>query len=393
MDNIRRGDRSLIKDLNKALVIDQVRRNGPISRKEIADNTSLGASTVTYIVESLIKDNYLFEVGSGVSTGGRKPILLQFNANRSYVIAVKIEERNLVFGKLNLNGEIVIKETIPFKRNASVNIVKKILRDKIVEWMKVDPGVECSGIGIAVSGLINQEEKKVIFTPILLWKDVSFQDLEDDLGVPVYIENDANAFALAELWLKRIPYENFVCVTVGAGIGSGIVVKNEIYRGEWGGAGELGHTVVHRDGLPCYCGQIGCLEAHTSDTYILNQAIEILDNPTLTLDDVVKEAEKGNESILSLYQQVGEDLGLAIRNMVNLLHPSVIIMGGEGLRAKEFILPMIIDQLNHTFFSPHLGPTEVILTDLSIDKWLIGVGSLVIQDLFREPLYREVSSS
>ncbi|MDI6914320.1 MAG: ROK family protein [Desulfitobacteriaceae bacterium] len=399
MDRFRRGNKQLIKDLNEALVIDQVRRFGPISRKDIAINTSLGASTVTYIVDSLLKEKYFTEIGSGISDYGRKPVLLQFNQRRSYIIAIKIEEKQIIYGKFDLNARMLDKISHNFNPKDSVEAIFRLMSGQISKWIAADT-LLCSGIGIAAPGLVDQANKKIIHSPILEWEEVDFSKLEEEVQVPVYLENDANAIAHAELWDGRgEQFQNFICVTIGAGVGAGIVVKNEIYRGEVGGAGEIGHIIIQRDGFLCYCGQRGCLEAYTSDRFIMAEVLHLKElklSPILnqleqlTMDSILQAADSGDELVQDIYRRVGENLGIGLKSIVNFFNPGAIVLGGEGLRAKKYIMPALQKELEDHFFSRHSKKLEIILIDLEENQWLMGAAAMVITQLFKEPLYREV---
>jgi len=390
----------LIKDLNEALVIDQVRRFGPISRKDIAINISLGASTITYIVDSLLKEKYFMEIGSGISDYGRKPVLLKFNQRRSYVIAIKIEENQINYGKFDLNAKMLDKTSHYFNPKDSIETIFQLMAEKIGQWIAADSLI-CSGIGIAASGLVDQINKKIIYSPILEWEEVDFSALEEQLQVPIYLENDANTIAHAELWDGRgEQFQNFICVTIGVGVGAGIVVKNEIYRGEVGGAGEIGHIIIQRDGFLCYCGQRGCLEAYTSDRFIMDEALRLKElklSPMLnkmeqlTMDSILQAADSGDELVQEIYKRVGENLGIGLKSIVNFFNPGAIVLGGEGLRAKAYIIPAIEKELEDHFFARHSKKLEVILIDLEENKWLMGAAAMVITQLFKEPLYREVN--
>lgn len=397
MDRFRRGNKELIKDLNKALVIDQVRRFGPISRKEIAINTSLGASTITYIVEELLQEKYFSEIGSGTSDYGRKPVLLEFNQNKSYVIAVKIESDQIIYGKFDLNAKMLRKTVQPFNPKEPVESILHTIEEQIRTWIAAE-SLPCSGVGIATSGFVDQVSQRLVYSPILDWEEVDFSLLAQNLNVPVYLENDANAIAHAELWQGRgEQFQNFVCVTIGAGVGSGIVVNNEIYRGELGGAGEIGHTIIQRGGFLCYCGQRGCLETYTSDRFILDEAQRLKElrlSPLLnqldhlSLDAVLEAADAGDQYVRNIYKQVGEHLGIGLKNIVNFFDPGAIILGGEGLRAQSYIMPALAKELENHFFSRYSNKLQIIVTDLEENKWLVGAAAMVINRLFKEPLYR-----
>lgn len=399
MNHLRRGNKELIKELNRALVIDQIRINGPISRTDIAKNTDLGLSTITNIVDELENENLVNEVGAGSSSGGRKPVLLKLRGDSGLVIGVKIEKNQLIFCSADLNAKILSKSHVSLPKKASshqwisliIQEVKNILANSNKES-------NFFGIGIATSGLVDRENKKVIYSPILSWDNVDFSIIGEYFKVPVFIDNDANVFTLAQMWIGLgKEYNNFIGVTVGAGVGTGIVINKQIYRGEFGGAGEFGHTVIQREGSLCYCGQRGCLEMYASDEYLTSEGerqvslgltTHLQDFENITPEAIYDAAQQGDPYAQDILIKQGENLGIGLKNMVNLFNPGAIILGGEGLRGKEFLLKGVQRELSTHFFIKHHRQLNIHVSDLGEDVWLIGACALVFNDLFKAPIYR-----
>lgn len=401
MDQLRRGNKELMKELNRALVINQVRLNGPISRTDIAKNTDLGLSTITNIVDELQQERLIYEVGSGTSSGGRKPVLLKFNEDYGFVVGIKIEKDRMLFCASNLNAKIKDKSQVTFSRNADAEVIKQLMIreiEKMINHSQENINSAFLGVGIAVSGLVDQENKRVIYSPILMWENFSFRFLSEYFDVPVFMDNDANVFALAEMWVgKGKDYSHFIGVTVGSGIGAGIVIDSKLYRGDFGGAGELGHIVIQREGVPCHCGQRGCLEVYASDSYIISEGQRLralgvssglTECDTITPEMICSAAINGDKYAQEILVKQGENLGIGIKNMVNLFNPAAIILGGEGLRAQEYLLEGVHKELATHFFTKHDQQLRVHVSSLGEDVWLVGACSLVVSDLFKAPIYK-----
>jgi len=396
---LRIGNKELIKDINRSLVINEIRMNGPISRTDISKNLNLGLSTVTNIVEELESQNLVHEVGEADSTGGRKPILLEFNYNYGYIIGIKIEENNLIFALTNLKSEIIEKRVVPFKKGTNSNTVLNMVVENIEKLItKIPYNKNLMGIGVAVSGLVDQQKGKLIYSGMLNWSNVEIGNiLENKFNVPVYIDNDVNAYTLAELWYGHgRELNNFIVVTYGSGIGSGIVINKKLYTGDFGGAGEIGHMVLVAEGRKCECGQRGCLEAYASENFIVDyirdnikmyseSKIDLTED--LSIEKVYEYAKEGDMLAIDVLRLSAKYLGYGLLSVINLLNPSTIILAGEGMIAKDIILPVINDIVKNNFFKMHEKKVQIKVSELGDEGWVIGASTLAISKLFEIPLY------
>lgn len=399
MNHLRRGNKVFIKELNRALVVDQIRITGPISRTEIAKNTELGLSTITNIIDELVKENLVCEIGEGLSNGGRKPVLLRLNGDSGFVIGIKIEMNQLIFCSSDLNAKIVSKSHVSFQKSTSSQDVISLIISE-VDRMLTNTNSEARffGIGIATSGLVDRENKKVIHSPILSWENIDFSPIGERFNVPIFIDNDANVFSLAQMWIgEGREYNNFIGVTVGVGVGAGIVIERQIYCGEFGGAGEFGHIIIQREGSLCYCGQRGCLEMYASNKYLSSEGerqialglpTRLQEYDNITSEVVYLAANQGDIYAQEILFKQGENLGIGIKNMVNLFNPGAIILGGEGLQGKEFLLKGVQKELATHFFTKHHKKLDLHVSELGEEVWLIGACALVLNDLFKAPIYR-----
>jgi N-acetylglucosamine repressor len=398
MNLFRKGNKELIKELNRSLVIDVVRMKRNISRTDIAKETGLGLSTITNIIEELMKETLVSEIGTGDSHGGRKPVLLKFNGDYGVVVGMKIEQQQVKMCLSNLEGKILHKHQFTYTLEEA-NSLATVIIEQLDSFMKRN---ECAtklvGIGIATPGLVDQESNAVVYSPILKVDHGDLKPIGRHFDVPLIIDNDANVFALAEKWIGLgREYRNFIGITVGAGVGAGIVIDNMLFRGAFGGAGELGHITIYQGDRLCYCGQRGCLELYASDAYLVNEALRIVSIgvPTLlksftpiTPESIVMAAQSGDIYAQELLVKQGENLALGIKNMVHLFNPEAVILGGEGLRESNFLLKGIQKELAVHFFVKHPRKLQFQISQLGEDVWLIGACALVVSHLFKVPIYK-----
>jgi predicted NBD/HSP70 family sugar kinase len=402
-DNLRIGSKQLIKDINRARVVREVRDNGPISRSEIARKTGLVLSTITKLCDELVSENLLFEFGEGKSTGGRRPVNLMFNNSYGYSVGVKIEDSSVAVSLTNLKPTILARESIPFTVGAAVEEVMPVIFEGIEHMIAtIPPGpaeenrgspreAQLFGIGIAVSGLVEPDTGTLRYSSLLGWRNVNFaQIVGSRFDSQVRVDNDVNCYTLAQEWLgKGKSLCNFVCITIGEGIGSGLIVDRQLYRGAVGGAGEIGHMIVKGGGRRCYCGQRGCLGAYASTKSILEAVAERCGR-LLSIEEVVKSAREGDTDCLTVLSEAGHAIGWGLVNIVMQYNPEKIILGGEGIIEQEFILPAIREELRQNWFGTRTAfATQLEIDELGNENFLLGASILVLSELLGQPIYNE----
>ena len=300
-----------IRDINKKIVLNYVRERSPISRAEIARQTELQRSTVSAIVDELQNAGMIEETGIGSSTGGRKPTMLMLKTGIPVAIGVDITPRQTTIAIADLVGKVLEKESFPTSPDADFMSAQII--DRVVKFTEKYKNYEL-GIGISIPGIADQSHSKSVYIPYFQWRDWDIcQQISRETGLPVTIDNDANAIALAELWFGPEMIRknsNFITVLVGEGIGTGIIFEGQVYRGGKGAAGELGHMIVGGDGLvPCSCGSRDCWEANASENAIIARYTRLfsqnLQNNSVTVAKMVSLAEQGKMAIVALKETAG----------------------------------------------------------------------------------------
>ncbi|MEH7453236.1 ROK family transcriptional regulator [Gottfriedia acidiceleris] len=398
MRELRNGSKELIKDINRFKVLNIIREKHPISRSEIAKLSDLGASTLTYIIEDLTKQELIYEVGESSSTGGRRARLIEFNKDFGTTISVKIEEERCLIALTDMNAEVIDVLEIPFEKYTKPELVVDIIEKNIeVIFLKNQKErANLQGIGVLSSGLINRHEGLIIRSSILGWNNIPIAKmLQERLkNIPIFVDKNINGYTLAEL-TKGEGQENsdFVVVSVGAGLGLSVVIGRKIYYGSIGGAGEFGHTTIEVDGYQCHCGQQGCLEMYASEFYFNNKGAELLkDYPNTSLKhfhfaEVAEQAELGDELAVKLVESMGRYLGYGIRNLINTLNPDKIVLAGEGMQYGDMFIETVQNISQDNFFAKVDIETEIVPSRLNDESWLVGGALLAINHIFQAPIY------
>ena len=381
--------RDLMQDFNTRAVISLLYNGEPMPRTKIASKTGLAPATISNITSRLMSSGLIVEAGVGKSTGGRKPTLLDINEKFGYVMAIKIEARRVITGLYDLRTNKIAGGVTQLEPEPEVETVLEVIKSDYETYLKKG---DILGVGVGVSGLIS-DEGAIIYTPILEWSNVSLaDDLLSGKRVPVVVDNDVNALTLAEGWLGAgRSYDDFLCITVGEGIGAGLMIDGALHRGALGGAGEIGHITLDPNGPVCRCGENGCLEALASD-YFLRNEIEKLNLKPATIDHLADLAKKNEASATEVFRKMGRNLGLGIKNLVNTLNPEAVLLGGERLSEANYFMPeMKQEVLNHSF-PEEARELKIVRTELGKEGWLIGAALLSIRNFLNLPLHHKVKN-
>ncbi|MEK4802980.1 ROK family protein [Oceanobacillus sp. FSL K6-0118] len=385
MKSLRTGDQNLVKQINKSIVFNTIKNKGPLSRSQISKETGLNKATVSTMVTELVKESFVHEIGEGQSSGGRKPVMLFFNQHAGYSIGIDLGV-NYILGILtDLSGNIVYKETINFISIETDEIIKEI--HSIIELLiKKSPESTYGivGIGIGVPAQINKYGK-VLFAPNLKWKNVILKEMiEDYFHIPTKIENEANAGSHGEkLYGAGKNISNQVYVSIGIGIGTGIVINNQLYKGATGISGEMGHSTIDSNGRKCSCGNRGCWELYASEKALLNAAQEqrIFDNSRIIdLDFLLDQAKQGNPKVIQLLNTLGENIGIGIINIINTFDPEIVIIGNRIAQFKNWIKNPIERILDERLSIFHKSKTEIRFSVLGNYSTALGANSFAITD-------------
>jgi predicted NBD/HSP70 family sugar kinase len=374
-----------IRDINRQIILNYVRERSPISRADIAHETALQRSTVSLIVEELRADGLIEEV-SGESTGGRPPLLLSLRTADAVAIGVDVGTVRTIVATSDLAGRVLQQEGFVTPRDGNELIAKII--DRTLELIKKHKNT-IEGVGISLPGLVNPETAK-LYVPHFKWRDIPLvEELSAAVRLPVSIENDANAAALAELWFGRPEIRHirdFILVLIEEGVGTGIVFDGQVYRGEGGAAGEFGHMTIGQ-GAPVACasGSRECWEAFASERAALAR-YKILSGGSnggaaTRFGDLVDLALRSDGDARTALKETAYYLGIGITNLIHGLAPEAVIVGGPIVRAWPMISADIRNTVEATICRG-LPPTRIIASTLGPEPTLMGALSLVLASKF-----------
>jgi glucokinase-like ROK family protein len=397
MNNSPLGNRELIRAINRSTILNSIKTHGAIPRAEIARLTGLSPATVTGITAELIQDNLIFEKESGDSSGGRRPIMLAINPNGGCVVGIKVMEDHALGALTDLEASLLGKQSYPLT-DTSPEGISRSLSELVAELLKMseNPVPNLMGVGVGLAGIVEAGQGLVRQSPFFGWNDVPLREMiQNRVNVPVYVDNDVNTLAFAEKWFGAgRGVDNFLVVTVGRGIGLGIVSNGQFNHGARGGAGEIGHTVIQPGGELCACGKRGCLEMYASEPALLRQAAKAFEQGQLsslpnTPEELIALAASGEKAAQEIFARAGELLGRSIANLVNIFNPQRVLINGEGVRAGNWLFdPMRYAIDEHTM--PGLRQDVSILVEpLGDDAWARGAASLVLHELFESPIKRQ----
>src|ERR1051326_229640 len=374
-----------IRDINRQIILNYVRERGPISRAEIAQETALQRSTVSLIVDELKSVGLIEEVG-GEATGGRPPILLSLRTADAVAIGVDLGTIRTIVATSDLAGRVLEQED--FETNPDAEKTTKEIIDRARKFIRDNNGT-IEGIGVSLPGLVDPEGKE-LFIPGFNWRDLPLaQQISTATGLPVTMDNDANAAAQAELWFGRPEIRevrDFILVLVEGGVGTGIVFDGQVYRGENGAAGEFGHMTIGQ-GAPVACasGSRECWEAFASERSALARFKSLSGGrngaATTNFSKLIDLALTDEGPARTALKETAYFLGIGIANLIRGLAPQTVIVGGPIVRAWPVISADIRTTVEATICRG-LPTTRIIASTLGPEPTLMGALSLVLASKF-----------
>jgi glucokinase-like ROK family protein len=379
------GDQQLIKKINKYIVLEQIRNHFPISRADISAKTGLNKATVSTMVSELIEDHLVTETGLGESSGGRKPMMLLFNHQAGYAIGVDMGVNYILAMLTDLSGAIVAEKRIELTDLSLASVMEK-LKKCIHSLIKKTPDSPYGiiGIGVGVPGIVD-DDGHVLSAPNLGWDELPLRDiLQEEFALEVAIDNEANVGALGEKEFGAgQSVSNLIYISVGIGIGAGIVINDILFRGVSGFSGEVGHMTLAQDGPSCGCGNKGCWETFASEKALLQRAKSHQQfNDPIHLKSLIGQAKKGNQAALDLFENNGHWLGVGIANLVNVFNPELIIIGNRMSLASEWLEAPLHHTLEARSLAFRRKKTAVVYARLGMSSSALGSASIAINRFF-----------
>jgi len=375
-----------IRDINRQIVLNYIREREPISRAEIAREADLQRSTISAIVEALTAEGLVEEVGEGESTGGRRPTLLRLRTKEAIAIGVAITPTCTTVATSDLAGRIVEQTEFLTDPNPEQTLAEVIA---VTREFSARNGGSIEAVGVSLPGLVDPSTGTAVYVPYFKWRDIPIaRTISSALGLPVIIDNDANAVALAELWFGRPEVSDardFILVLVAEGVGTGIIFDGQVYRGQRGAAGEFGHMVIGTNApVSCSCGSRDCWEAFSSERAAVARYMELAGVnrvAPLGFRELVDAALLGEAEARAALVETARCLGVGISNLVVGFSPEAVVVGGEIARAWPLVENALTETIEHSV-RRGLPSAKILPSTLGEKPTLRGALSLVLAGKF-----------
>ncbi|WP_258360824.1 ROK family transcriptional regulator [Moorella sulfitireducens] len=391
------GTPKLLRELNARLIIDAIREAGSLSRAEVARQLGLSAPTVSLIIEQLINKGILQETGTGDSSGGRRPIMLALNPGYRYVAGVDLGKQEVGLALGNLNGDLMAEGSLTFEPGDAGEVVLKRVAETILAMCRengLDPHL-LAAIALAVPGIYDPASGLVkMVARSFDWERLKpVEVLRGYFNSPVLVKNDVNTAALGEFWRgKGRGASNLAYISVGLGIGAGIILNGQLLEGCHGAAGEIGFMALGKEALDPVFRRYGHLETIASTAAVVERAREIVaaGKPGLLLG--LSRGNKGrvdfrlvcqaaglqDEDACCLLEEMARWVGLAVANLQQVLDLELIVIGGEVLAAGEIFL----NKFKETLATIACSPPEIVYSSLGEKTGLLGTFAVALDYVY-----------
>ncbi|MFD0561290.1 ROK family protein [Kitasatospora saccharophila] len=361
---------------------------GPLSRVQVAQRLSLSQSTVTKIVNPLMEAGYLVE-GTAEPAGalGRPRRMLQVRKDKHLAVGVKISPSKVTAVLTDLGAQVLARWEQPLadhRMETAVAATAEAVRQLVASV----PGASerMLGVGVGVSGHVDPVSGVCRYSALMGWHDVDVAGpLAQACGMPVAVSNDVNTLVVAEQWFGHgREVDSFAVVTVGAGVGCGLLLGGRPHLGRSGLAGEFGHVPLDPAGPVCSAGNVGCLEALASYDAVLRRLREAGLGECADIDQAVALARSGrgpdSKVALAAFAAAGDALGRGLAGLCNLLNLEKIVLAGEGATAQDLFGPALAAAMREHAFSTAAADCELVVDEVTDDLWARGAACLVVRD-------------
>jgi len=378
-------------------IVKQLYFSKMVSCADLSEKIEKSLPLTTKMLNELVEKGYVTETGYAASTGGRRPIMYSLKPDIIYVVAVAMDQYITRFVIMDMHNRYVTpveKIELPLAGNKDA---LKILADKLDDFInnsEIDKK-RIAGVGIGMPGFVDAT-KGINYTFLESGKGID-ELVADKVKLPVYIDNDSSLIALAELKFgAAVNKKNAMVINVSWGVGLGLILNGELFRGQTGFAGEFSHIPLFTNNKLCSCGKSGCLETEASLKAVVEKAVEALKNGKLSilshlpsdhyelaLEAIVAAAGKGDKFCVELLSEAGYHIGRGVAILIHLLNPSVIILSGRGASAGKIWQAPIQQALNEHCIPRLAANTGIAVSELGYNAELIGAAALVMENYER----------
>ncbi len=390
-------------------VFEAVRASGKVPRVELARRLGISPASVSALCSGLIADGLIEERGDDVTSSdsgrGRPRVALSVRGEARYVAGLKLSDQRHSAVILDLSGRMIASAGLDRAGNIMTRdtLIAEALDvlDRALKEAGMDRS-QLSSIGIGIPGIVDNEGGTVLGAPLLIDRDVRLRDdFGRAAGVPVEVDNDANLVALAELWFGAgRGRRDFAVVTIEHGVGMGLVLDHNLYRGAKGMGMELGHTTVRLDGALCRCGKRGCLEAYVADYALIREARTALNlgnrgvrSPQDLLESLYDHAKAGNEAARAIFGRAGRYLALGLANVANIFDPSLILLSGDRMRYDYLYAEDVLSEMTDLMPKTSRPAPRVEIRTWGDLLWARGAAALALDAATRDAFASESAAA
>jgi transcriptional regulator of PTS gene len=387
LTNFRVATSETARKINRQITLNLLRRHQPMSRADLARRSGLQRSTVSAIIDQLIEEGWVTEGAIGRMPRGRPSRSLHLNAERAGIIGVDLRPETTTVGLAGLDARFVAQTVWPTP--ADPELFVRELSQSIATLRREHPRIACEGVGVSVPGRVDASGR-LIFAPNLGWRDVNLKAmLESAIGLPVALENAANACALSELWFGQHPdhLKHLLAVSVSEGLGVGLLLNGQLVHGAHAMGGEFGHVSIDAEGPVCSCGNRGCWEQYASNTAAIRYYMDgagdgapLEGRAPMHFDDLLRLAGEGDGRAIEALARMGRFLGVGLAALTTGLAPELIVIVGDVTSAWNRVGPYVLEEVRRR--SLHRANTRIVATDHATQPRLRGAVTLIIQQHF-----------
>jgi predicted NBD/HSP70 family sugar kinase len=373
-------------------IFEHVRAAGRAARTDVIRALGISAGSATTLTADLISNDLLREVvGLARESGrGRPPVALEVVPEGRHVIGIKLSDENHSAVLTDFSGHMLANATFPTTSTPkSLGALMEEI-DALMDLTLADTGkslADISAVGIGMSGIVDNETGMVPWSPLLSERDSDISNaFVERFGAPVHVDNDANMLTLAELWFGAgRSMSDFAVVTIEHGVGMGLVLDNQLFRGSRGMGLELGHTKVQLDGALCRCGQRGCLEAYLADYALAREAgtalhlnLGNLQSPKAMLNALFTQAKSGNEAARTIFRRAGRYLSVGLSNVIQIFDPELIILSGERMQYDYLYADEVLAEMHKLTLEDGRSPCRIEIHAWGDMVWARGATALAL---------------
>jgi predicted NBD/HSP70 family sugar kinase len=385
------------REQGRHILLREIERRGPIPRIDLSHNTEISRATVTTVTAELLRDGLIEEIPRDSENApdtkrGRPRVDLKIASAAHLIAGIKVSDRSISLMLVDFEGTQLAELEVPFTKSpASSKELTDLVADALAQLTALyEKSIhDLSGIGVGLAGVVDAKNGTVYWSPSLSERNINLRDiLTQRLGVPTFLDNDANLVAMAEktFGLGR-DHSDFIVVTIESGVGMGIVLNGQIYRGTRGCGAEFGHTKVQLEGALCRCGQRGCLEAYVADYALVREAASVgfLD-PDLPIENRVERlleaAKNGDPTAKTIVNRAGRMFAIGLANLVNVFDPQLIILAGEQMQFDHLYAQEVIEEMRKSIVQIDKPPPDVVIHKWDNLMWARGAAAYALDFVF-----------